>query len=194
MSPWSLSKLAHDRIKSSVHVIRYLLPSSRPGLGESEPRGPDLHRVFGHPQEPWHPPVQGSISGPGRVAAGAHQGHVGHRQRARQQRVGGQHPGAAQTWTRRQQVGNTHLGDGLNVSVGIRKKSQRKSSVSPRGWHWTKKSQNNFRHVDRTRRRSFPHLRLCLFVGVSPWKKNTMNTWTAASGWRRWAPVCLWNS
>lgn len=105
-------------MKSEIafHILKYYLlslRSSRPGLGKSEPRGPDLHRVLGHPQEPGHPSVQGPISGPGRVASGAHQGHDGHRQRARQQRVGGQHPGTPQTWTRRQQVGHTHL----NLSV-----------------------------------------------------------------------------
>lgn len=80
--------------------------SCRPRLGESEPRSPDLHRVFGDPPEPGHPPVQGPVSGPGRVAAGAHQGDDGHRQRARQQRVGGEHAGTPETWTGRQQVGN----------------------------------------------------------------------------------------
>lgn len=85
------------------------LGSSRPGLGESEPGRSDLHRVLGHPQEPGHAPVQGPLPGPGRVAAGAPQSHDGHRQRAGQQRVGGQHPGTTQTGTGRQQVGGLHL-------------------------------------------------------------------------------------
>lgn len=103
------------------------LRSYRPRLGESEPRGPDLHRVLGHPQEPGHPPVQGSLSGPGRVATGAHQGHVGYRQRARQQRVGGQRPGTPQTWTRRQQVGN-HLRD-FKLLKSFKRKSSKSSGL-----------------------------------------------------------------
>lgn len=78
----------------------------RPRLGQSESWGSDLHRVLRYPQEPWHPPVQSSLPGPGRMAAGAHQSHDSHRQRARQQRVGGQHTRTAQTHAGCQQVGS----------------------------------------------------------------------------------------
>lgn len=92
----------------NVRPFSCVFVTVRPGLGESEPRRSDLHRVFGHPQEPGHSPVQSSLPGPGRMAAGAHQGDVGHRQRAGQRRVGGQRSGKPQTRTGRQQVGNTH--------------------------------------------------------------------------------------
>lgn len=48
-----------------------------------------MHRVLWDPQKLGHPPVQGPLLGPGRLAGGAQHGYDGHRERDGQQCVGG---------------------------------------------------------------------------------------------------------
>lgn len=63
-----------------------------------------MHRVLWDPQKPGHPPVQGPLPGPGRLAGGAEHGDDGHRERDGQQRVGGSFGELQQARERQHQV------------------------------------------------------------------------------------------
>lgn len=63
-----------------------------------------MHRVLWDPQKLGHPPVQGPLPGPGRLAGGAQHGYDGHREHDGQQRVGGSFGELQQARERQHQV------------------------------------------------------------------------------------------
>ena len=65
-------------------------------MGQPQPGLSDLHRVLWDPPQPGHPPLQGALSGPGRLARGAHSSAGCHWQPHGQQHLGELHPGPGQ--------------------------------------------------------------------------------------------------
>lgn len=64
-----------------------------------------MYRVLRDPPEPRHPPLPSPISGPGRLADRADQGDVIHWERAGQQRLGREQPGADEALSGLHKVG-----------------------------------------------------------------------------------------
>ena len=92
-------------------------PSSarRSQLGQSELGSPHVYRVLRDPPEPRHPPLSSPVSGPRRLAHWAHQSDVVHRERAGQQRLGREHPGADEALAGLHKVGVRGGGHSLSL-------------------------------------------------------------------------------